>query len=90
MKWPDEPRKTFLLGSLMAQVAYNAAVLKDANEDAGFRRTIAILPAWAGMSAKTRAAITALQRVPYAEKGGKWEDINAAATAATLGIVGER
>ena len=42
------------------------------------------------MSAKTRADIASLQSVPYASKGGKWEDINAAATAAVLDIVNEK
>ena len=81
IKWPDGPRKAFLMGRLTAQVAYNAAVLKDANADAGFRGAIATLPMWDGMSAKTRADIAALHNVPYAAKGGRWEDINAGASA---------
>lgn len=89
-KWPDGPRKAFLMGNLIAQVAYNAAVLKDTDADAGFRGAILGLPMWQGMSATTQADIAALQNIPYAAKGGKWEDINAAATAATLSIVNER
>ncbi|MGC1379960.1 MAG: hypothetical protein WA814_02910, partial [Candidatus Baltobacteraceae bacterium] len=75
---------------LVAQVAYNAAALKDPSADATFRGALAVLPAWEGISAKTRADITALQGVPYASKGGKWEDINAAATAVVLDIVNEK
>jgi len=89
-KWPDQSRHAFLLGNLIAQVAYNAAVLKDSNSDADFRGAIATLPTWAGMSAKTHADIASLQNIPYAAKGGKWEDINAAATAAVLDIVSEK
>lgn len=89
-KWPEGPRTAFVLGNLIAQVAYNAAVLKDANADAGFRGEILSLPPWTGMAAKTRADIAVLQNVPYASKGGKWEDINAAAAAATLDIVSEQ
>ncbi len=90
MKWPEGPRKAYLIGVLIAQVAYNAAVLKDANSDTEFRGVIATLPAWAGASEKTRANIATLQNIPFAAKGGKWEDINAAATAAVLDIVAER
>ena len=90
MKWPEGPRKAFLMGNLIAQVAYNAAVLKDANDDAGFRGTMATLPAWDGISSNTRVDISALQDVPYASKGGKWEDVNSAATTATLDIVNEK
>ncbi len=90
MKWPEGPRKTFLIGNLMAQVAYNAAVLKDASADAQFRGAVVTLPTWDGISSKTRADIAALQSVPYQSKGGKWDDINSAATAVTLDIVNEK
>jgi hypothetical protein len=89
-KWPDGPRKAFILGSMIAQLAYNAAVLKDADADTEFRGVLSSLPRWVGMSQKTVADITALQKVPYIAKGGKWEDINAAATAATRDIVAEK
>lgn len=85
-KWPEKARQEFAMGMLIAQVAYNAAVYKDVNADATFRGVIATLPAWTGMSAKVRIDIGALQNIPYATKGGKWEDINAAATAAVLDI----
>jgi hypothetical protein len=90
VKWPDAPRNAFLVGALVAQVAYNAAFLKDANADAGFRGAFASSHAWTGLSAKTRADVVALQSIPYVAKGGKWEEINAAATTATLDIVNER
>lgn len=89
-KWPEKPRKAFLIGALVAQAAYNAAALKDPNSDTAFRGALATLPAWNGISAKTRADITALQGVPYASKGGKWEDINSAAAAVILDIVNEK
>ncbi len=75
MKWPEGPRKAFLMGNLIAQVAYNAARSQDANSDAGFRGTMATLPPWEGINSKTRADIIALRSVPYASKGGKWEDV---------------
>jgi hypothetical protein len=89
-KWPEGPRNAFLFGTLIAQVAFNAAVYKDADSDSRFRGVIATLPPWTGISAKTRADIVVLQSVPFAAKGGKWEGINAAATAATLDIVSEK
>lgn len=88
-KWPTEPRDAFILGVLVAQVAYNAAVLKDPASDTQFRGVIATLPPWPGMSAKTRASIAALQNIPYADKGGKWSAINAAATTAVHNIINE-
>ena len=90
MKWPEKPRMTFLMGMLITQTAYNAAALKDPSADSGFRGALATIPPWEGMNAKTRADIAALQSLPYASKGGKWEEINAAATAAVLDIVNEK
>ncbi|MHB8432671.1 MAG: hypothetical protein ACYC8W_09185 [Candidatus Tyrphobacter sp.] len=88
-KWPAEARNAFVMGMLIAQVAYNAAVLKDSTSDTRFRGVIATLPAWPGMSAKTHSDIAVLQGIPYAARGGRWEDIGGAATAAVLDIVNE-
>ncbi len=89
-KWPDGPRKAFLLGFMISQVAYNAAVLKAVPADTEFRGAIASLPPWRGASKKALAEIAALQAIPYVVKGGKWNAINAAATRAVLDIVAER
>lgn len=88
--WPEEARSAFVTGGLVAQVAYNAAILKDPNADGSFRSIIAALPAWQGMSSKIQADITALKGVPYASKGGTWGNINSAATTAVLDIANER
>ncbi|MHB8356224.1 MAG: hypothetical protein ACYDDQ_06000 [Vulcanimicrobiaceae bacterium] len=88
-KWPDGPRKAFLLGSMISQVAYNAAVLKAVPADTEFRGAIASLPPWRGASKKALADIAALQAIPYVAKGGKWNAINAAATRAVLDIVAD-
>jgi len=89
-KWPQQPRRALLTGLLLCQVAYNAAVLKAPKSDAEFRGAIATLASAQDLNAKTRADIVAMQRIPYASKGGQWEDINAAATRAVLDIVGEK
>jgi hypothetical protein len=89
-KWPQQPREALLMGLLVSQVAYNAAVLKDAKSDAEFRGVIAKLGSTQGLSAKIRADIAALQSVPYASKGDKWTDINSAATTAVLDIMAEK
>lgn len=85
MSWPQAQRNAFLLGTLIAQVAYNAAVLKDADTDRNFRRTIASLPPYGGISSDTASAIKAVA-LP---KPGDWAAINASASAATLAIVAE-
>jgi hypothetical protein len=89
-KWPQQPRMALLTGLLLCQVAYNAAVLKDAKSDAEFRGAIATLASTEDLNAKTRADIVAMQRIPHASKGGQWEDINSAATRAVLDVVGEK
>ncbi len=87
-KWPEPVRYALLLGQLVAQVAYNAAVLKDAKADASFRGAIAQLPRWPAMTERTRSDIAALQSVPYASNGGSWKEINQLATRATLDLTG--
>jgi hypothetical protein len=81
-KWPLERRQAYLLGGLTAQVAYNAAVLRDAQSDAAFRRVISTLPPYSGMSPTVQADLTALAKIPDVAKGGNWSDINAAASRA--------
>jgi hypothetical protein len=68
VKWPDAPRKAFLMGNLIAQIAYSAATLKDAGVDTQFRGAMTSLLPRAGMGAKMRADITALQNIPFAAK----------------------
>jgi hypothetical protein len=85
-KWPLARRQAFLLGAGIAQIAYNAAVLRDPQSDAGFRGVAATLPAYAGVSSRVRADIQALQKIPYATNGGDWNAINAAASRATTDI----
>lgn len=86
-KWPDGPRKADVLGLLVTQVAYNAAVLKDLAADANFRAVIKSLPVWQGIDAKTRADLATLQKVPEVAKTGTWHAVNTAATAVVLDIV---
>jgi hypothetical protein len=86
IKWPKNARVAYVLGSVLAQVAYNAAVTQDRRTDA-FRETLTTLPLWNGISAKTRADIARLKAIPPLSQGAKWTDINAAASAATLDIV---
>jgi hypothetical protein len=88
LKWPVESRNALLLGQLVAQVAYNAAVLKDSNADSGFRQALGQLPRWPSMAAETRADIAALQKLPPAGDIATWKAINQAATRATLDLVG--
>ena len=85
-KWPLAHRQAFLLGAAIAQIAYNAAVLRDPQSDAGFRGAAATIPAYSGMSSRGLADIQALQNIPYATKGGDWNAINAAASRATTEI----
>jgi hypothetical protein len=85
-KWPKPQRQAFLIGMAVAQLAYNAAVLKFPKSDSEFRGAAERMPPWSGISAKTRSDISALFAIPSVAKGGKWEDINAAATTATLDI----
>ena len=85
-KWPEDERKALLLGMLTAQVAYNAAVLKDAGFDATYRGVIAQLSSWPAMPKSMRADATALKAIPFASRGGSWKDINEAATRATLDL----
>jgi len=86
-KWPAATRMALLLGQVLAQVAYNAAVLKDTQSDATFRGALAQLPGWSGMSQGLRSEIAALQKLPSPASGGSWEQINSAATRATLDLV---
>ena len=88
-KWPKAPREQFMLGALVAQVAYNAAVLKDEKSDSTFRGVISSLPPWPGIGDKARAGIAALESIPSIAKGGTWGAINAAASTAVLDIVAE-
>jgi hypothetical protein len=90
MKWPDGPRNALLLGAAVAQVAYNAAVLKDSSADSSFRSVLARLPPWPGTTERVRSDIAALRHVPYAARGGSWEDINKAAARATLDLINNR
>ena len=83
-KWPLARRQAFLFGMLTAQVAYNAAVLKDPSSDTSFREALASLPAYAGMSSRVQADLKALRDVSYAAKGGDWSPINAAASRAVI------
>lgn len=80
--WPDGPRKAFYLGYFSAQVAYNAAVLKDIAADKQFRGWIASLPPYNGMPLNAVAAVKRLALI----QPGNWTDINSAATSATLAI----
>jgi hypothetical protein len=85
--WPLARRQAFAYGTLVAQVAYNAAVLRDPQVDATFRRVIAALPPYAGMSSRVAADVAALRTIPYASKGGDWAAINAAASRAVTDMV---
>ena len=85
-KWPGEERKALLLGMLTAQLAYNAAVLKDAGFDATYRGVVAQLSSRTAMPESMRADIAALKAIPFASGGGSWKDINEAATRATLDL----
>lgn len=82
MHWPDGPRKAYELGYFTAQVAYNAAVLKDPAADKQFRGWIAALPMFDSMPPDAIAAVKKLVALPP----GDWPDINNAATTATLAI----
>ena len=84
--WPTARRQACVYGSLLTQVAYNAAVLRDPQADENFRRVIAAVPPYAGMSSRVTADIAALRTIPYAAKGGDWAAINAAASRAVTDI----
>jgi hypothetical protein len=86
-KWPEATRKALVIGMCAAQVAYNAAALKDAAADAQFRRALAALSPWPEMTQSMRTDVAKLQRVPPQTKGGSWSDINRAATRLTLDLV---
>jgi len=87
--WPVRRREAFFIGAVTAQVAYNAAATKDRLSDDTFRGALAKFAAYSGMSDAVRSDVLALLQVPGIAKGGKWEDINAAATRATLAIATE-
>lgn len=88
MKWPADVRSALLLGQLVAQVAYNAAVLKDPSADSSFRGILAQLRRWPAMTELIRADLAALQTLPSVSNGGSWKAINQAATSATLDLMG--
>lgn len=88
-KWPEDRRNAYLLGALMAQVAYNAAVLHDAQADADFRGQFAAIPPYPGISTTVHADVVALLSLPNMYKGGTWPEINAAASKAALDIASD-
>jgi len=86
LKHAPAQRDAYLFGTMTAQTAYNAAILKDEKADATFLRgVISQTKPYAGMSDAAKSAVHTMQFVPY----GKWTEINAAATTATLAILGE-
>jgi hypothetical protein len=86
LKHAPAERDAYLFGVMTAQTAYNAAILKDENADSTFLRgVISQTKPYPGMSDAAKSAVLTMQNVPY----GKWTDINAAASAATLAIMGE-
>jgi hypothetical protein len=85
-KWPRARREALILGAVAAQVAYNAAVLRDPQSDAEFRGAIGKIPPYEGMSAQVRADLAALKNLPATTKGGDWDAINAAASRAASDI----
>jgi hypothetical protein len=82
-KAPLAERQAFVIGALTAQLAYNAAVLRDARIDAGFRGALASIPAYGGMSSQVRTDLEALKKIPTVANGGGWDAINTAASRAT-------
>jgi hypothetical protein len=71
---------------MTAQTAYNAAILKDEKADSTFLHGfISQIKPYAGMSDAAKTAVLKMQNVPF----GKWTEINAAASDATLAITGE-
>jgi hypothetical protein len=90
MKWPEAARNAFLLGDAVSQVAYNAAVLKDASSDSTFRNAIGQLGTMPGLALTIRTELSVLARLPSPSDGGSWAKINAAATRATLDLVAVR
>jgi hypothetical protein len=84
-KFPVQ-RDAFMFGTMTAQTAYNAAILKDKQADATYLRGfISNTKPYAGMSAEAKAAVHKMQDVPY----GDWPNINDMATNATLAIIGQ-
>jgi hypothetical protein len=81
--WPSSRRQAYIMGALTAQVAYNAAVLRDPRWDTGFRNALFSLPPYDGMSAQVHADLLALKAIPAIGNGGAWDAINAAASKAT-------
>jgi hypothetical protein len=86
-KWPRARRDALILGTLVAQVGYNAAVLRDPQIDTGFRGVIATMPAYAGLPASVHADLAVLRSIPPVASGGDWNAINAAASRAVTDIV---
>ena len=74
----------FLLGYLLNQVAYNAAVLKDGPSDKDFRHQLARMKAVDGTPNATTTDLTALNKLPT----GQWTAVRKLAMAATLAIMG--
>jgi hypothetical protein len=86
LKGAPEQRDAYLFGTMTTQTAYNAAILKDKQADETFLRGfISQTKPYARMSDKAKAAVHKMQDVPY----GDWQNINAAATDATLAIMGQ-
>jgi hypothetical protein len=88
-KWPLKRREAFLIGAALAQVAYNAAVLRNGDDDKSFRRILAQIPPFAGASTEVRSDVKALLAIPPAASGGNWNAINAAASKAVMTVVSE-
>ncbi|HYL26819.1 MAG TPA: hypothetical protein VEW74_03230 [Candidatus Nitrosotalea sp.] len=88
MKWPAASRNAVLLGQLVAQVAYNAAVLKDAASDSGFRKVIGQLAGLPGIPQATATDLLALAQLPAPSDAGSWAAINESATRATMSLFG--
>lgn len=84
--WPEEQRYALVIGELLAQTAYNAAILKDAKVDRTFRSVVSQLSK-ASLPAGVVADISALHSIPLAADGGSWIAINRAATKATLDLI---
>jgi hypothetical protein len=86
LKQAPDQRDAYLFGTMTAQAAYNAAILKDKQADATFLRGfISQTKPYAGMSAEAKAAVHKMQDVSY----GDWTNINEAASDATLAIMGQ-
>ncbi len=84
-KWPAAVRSTFLLGELVAQLAFNAAAIKDAHADESFRGAIPELLNSADVSRQIRHEASLLASIPQ----GDLQDVSSAATRLTLEIIAE-